>query len=501
MSWRNQVFRRVIRGPEDLHDYQIEAEEWLYHRPFSALYVDVGKGKTIIIETLLDRLFDEGFEGKVLVVAPIRVATRVWMMEHRLWNHVAYLRPRLLRISDDDIRLKISYDKAYKRAREKYVPAMATRIAVRMRTKKKNQLRQDLLVNGVKDGSRIHIIDHGSVDWIVDQCLSRKAWPYKIVIFDEASRLGDHKSQTFLALKKVRNSIDRLHELTATPASQTYMKLFSQIWLLDKGDRFGSFITHFRDRYFDHNHYSREYRLKDGADKEIERKLSDLCFVLKDKRQALIRPRYIQLGNNLMKQYRNFEATAILQGSDPIEATTAANLSSKLLQLASGAVYDESKRYHVFHNEKIEDLNELSEQTLDQPIMVAYWFRSSLDRLRKAFPRAAIMDREGRMEELWNKREFKMMLVHPRSVGHGMNLQFGGHHLVLFDIFWPLELFLQLIGRLDRQGQTETVIVHLLSAVGTMDETVTAKLQYLENAQDAMFQRLRALYRKLHQGR
>ncbi len=132
--------------------------------------------------------------------------------------------------------------------------------------------------------------------------------------------------------------------------------------------------------------------------------------------------------------------------------------------------------------------------------MVAYWYKSSLARLRKVFPKAGIMDREGKLEEPWNKRKLKMMFVHPRGAAHGLNLQFGGHHIALFDIFWPLELFSQLIGRLDRQGQTDTVMVHLLAARGTMDETVAANLQLLQDAEDAMFRRLQALRRKHHVG-
>jgi SNF2 family DNA or RNA helicase len=298
------------------------------------------------------------------------------------------------------------------------------------------------------------------------------------------------------------------------------MKYFSQVWLLDKGERFGNYITAFRERYFTHSRYTMEYALMDGAAEAIEERIADIVFVLmREDRNLIIHDHPIRLPKDVMEQYREFEATAVLEipDSQPIDAITGAALSNKLLQFAGGAVYganvvlDETgepvvdakgkvkidRFYHVVHDEKIEELKEIVEQTLDQPLLVAYWFKSSLDRLKKVFPDAAVMDREGRMEEPWNQRKFKMMLVHPRSVGHGMNLQFGGHHLVVFDIFWPLDLFLQLIGRLDRQGQLETVIVHMLSCKGTMDETVTAKLQYLEDAQTAMFARLRALRDKL----
>jgi hypothetical protein len=200
-----------------------------------------------------------------------------------------------------------------------------------------------------------------------------------------------------------------------------------------------------------------------------------------------------------MKQYRDFERDLVMELSDDviIDAINGGVLSNKLLQYASGAVYDANHKPHFIHDEKIDELRQLMDETLDNPVMVAYWYKPSLARLREAFPEAAVMDREGKIEEPWNKRKFKMMLVHPRSVAHGLNLQFGGHHIALFDIFWPLELFTQLIGRLDRPGQTDTVMVHLLSAVGTMDETVALNLQLLQSAEDAMFRRLQALRRRL----
>lgn len=495
------VFADVVRGPEDLHDYQVEAGDFIYEKPFSALFIDVGMGKTVIIYTLFDRLISEGYEGKILVVAPIRVAARVWMKEHRLWEHTAYLRPYALRITDDDPRLKEAYNKAYKKYRAKYNPDMSVRIAKRIQTKRKEELRQARLDEGLKNGSRIHVIDHGSVDWLVKQCSNRRHWPYKIVVFDEAIGLGDYRNAIFKALKYVRHRIDRFHELTATPASQTYMKLFSLVWMLDEGERFGNFITHFRKRYFDLNPYNRTYELREGSAVAMEKKFADIVFVLmKKERNMLIRTRPIDLGKKAMEQYRQLERTAIIEAPDStlIEAVNAGNLSSKLLQLASGSVYDENRKAHHFHDAKIEDLKELHEQTLDEPILVAYWFKSSLARLKQAFPKAAVMDREGKMEEPWNKRKFKMMLIHPRSAGHGLNLQAGGHHLVIYDVFWPLDLFLQTIGRLDRQGQTHTVLVHMLSATGTMDETVVEKLEHLQDAQDAMFRRLRELYRRYH---
>lgn len=481
-----QIFALCIRGESDLHDYQKEAVDWLYERPFSALFIDTGMGKTVISSTLLDRLFLEGFDGKILIVAPIRVANRVWMQEYKLWRHLAYFRPSLLRIDDAD-------------------PGL-TGLKGADKTTKKSRLR----LLALNSPSPVHVINQEAIPWLVSQYVEVKAkgklreiarWPYSVVIYDESSRLRDHNSEGFKALKRVLHRIERFHELTATPASQTYMHLFAQIWLLDKGERLGKNITTFRENYFIANPYARTYRLRDGGAEQIEKKIADICLVMRRVKNHIIRIRSIDLPKEAIKRYRNFERDSILELSedDLIEASTAAVLSNKLLQFASGAVYDADKKYHVVHDEKIEELKQLVQEIVDQPIMVAYWYKSSLDRLRKAFPEARVMDKEGTLEAEWNKGRVKMMLVHPRGVAHGMNLQFGGHHIVLFDIFWPLELFSQLIDRLDRPGQVHTVMVHLLSARRTHDEVVATNLEQLRSAEEAMFKRLQRIRKRLRE--
>lgn len=469
-----ETFAKCTRSESDLYPQQREAIEFAWRTPFSALYLDVGAGKTCISLSIIDRLWCQGYAGKILIIAPIRVATRVWPYEPALWSHLAYMTMTVIRVADDDPRLKA-------------VPA-------KQRTAEKERLRREL----VSSPNQIHIINQEAVDWLVRVCAERKRWPYKVVFFDEASRLRNHKSVVFKALKRVRPYIKRFHQLTATPASQTYMHLFSQIYLLDKGERFGRYITPFRERYFTFNRYGVKWTIKPGAAEEIERLISDICLVMRREKDFQINIRSVRLTDQLMSDYEDFERDLVLELKDKIiDAVNGAVLTAKLLQFASGAVYDKQQVAHEIHDEKIEELKSLIDETLDQPVMVAYWFRSSLNRLRKAFPEAVVMDREGKREASWNRREHKIMLVHPQSVGHGMNLQHGGHHLVVFDLFYSLELFTQLIGRLDRPGQTHTVMVHILSAMGTMDETVALKLRYLQNAEDAMFQRLQAIRRSL----
>lgn len=473
------TFADCVRSEADLFDDQREAIEFLWEHPFSALYLDVGLGKTAISLSIVDRLWMRGYTGKVLIIAPIRVATRVWPQEPKYWSQLAYMRSVVIRVADDDPRLK--------------------GFSGKRKTEEKARLRRVLL----DSPEQIHVVNQEAVDWLVDECAKRKCWPYRVVFFDEASRLRDHNSVVFKALKRVRPHVERLHQLTATPASQTYMHLFSQIYLLDGGERFGKNITPFRERFFTYNPYQRTWTIRPGAAEEIERLISDICLVMRRQRDFQVVTRSIRLPASLMAEYRQFERDLVLELPDdkPIDAINGAVLCGKLLQYSSGAVYDNQRKPHVIHDEKIDELKSLLDETLDQPVMVSYWFRSSLDRLMKAFPYAVAMDREGKLEESWNRRQHKLMLVHPQSVGHGLNLQQGGHHLVLFDLFYSLELFTQLVGRLDRQGQTHTVVVHLLSVADSMDEIVAANLQLLQNAEESMFRRLQALRRRLKDAR
>ena len=415
------LFSGAVRTVADLTVDQVEAVDFMHANPFSALFLDVGFGKTVITLTMLRRLIvDEHYHGKILIIAPIRVATRVWPQEPRLWTHLCWMRPVVLRVEDDDPRLLA-------------LPRSA-------RTAEKARLRAEL----VRSPEQIHIIDYHAVDWLVAECARTKQWPYRVVVFDESSRLRDHNSVVFKALKKVRPYVARLHELTATPASQTYMHLFSQVWLLDRGERFGNGITAFRERYFTFNPYVRTWKIRDGAKQEIERLIADICMVRRRERDFRILTRTIRLPASVMDAYQEFEDECVLSlGDRQIDGVNAAVLCSKLLQYASGFVYDQDSAAVRIHDEKLLELRSLYDETLDQPILVAYWFRESLERIREAFPDAVSMDKEGKVVEAWNRRAHKMLLVHPQSAGHGLNLQQGGHHIVCFDLFYSLELFYQ----------------------------------------------------------
>jgi hypothetical protein len=464
----------------------------------------------------------------VLVIGPMRVANETWPTEIGLWEHTAQLNHQVIYAFDDDPRLEDARRAAEAAARaiaraQNLSPDDVRKAAQRAGQKAETAMRETIREQAARSTASVHIISRDWIEWLVNFWGTK--WPYRMVIVDESSGFKDHKSGRFQALAKVRNSffdaaktkpfIERLHILTATPAAETYEHLFAQLYLLDRGERLGINITQYRNRYFTHNQWSRKYTLRPDAEHEILAKIADICLVMKAEdylnlEKPVIVPRPVHLGAHEMSIYKRMQDDFIvtLDDGSEIEAETAAALSQKLLQIASGVLYETQnflddatgdtlkvKKVHAIHDKKIEALQEIVEEAQGQPLMIAYHFKSSLDRLRKTFPEAVVMDREGKCVKKWNAGKIPILLIHPQSGGHGLNMQKGGHHLVFFDIPWSLELFLQLIGRLARQGQRHPVVVQLLLAVGTLDYAVWQALSIKEDAQDRLFTLLKKLVR------
>lgn len=501
----DSVFRQCIRGSSnDLSAEQAYAVEWLYENPYSALFASPGFGKTVVILTLLNKLFDEGLRGKILIDAPIKVCNTVWPLEIKRWTHTAWMSSTILRVEDDDPKL---IDERQKMTAQLHPNLLhmgdrkeAAKIKVSLVKQHITALKEKLRIKLLKSKSLIHVCNHEMTDWLVDYYLTRKKpWPYRTLIWDESSRLRDHQSNVFTAIQAVRPYMDRVHELTATPAKQSYVYFFSQIYVLDQGERFGRGITNFRDRYFTENRWSRKLTLRPGAAQEIEKKIADIVLPLKLKQEYTIRIRSIYLPSKVVEKYTNFEANSVLDAGDTIiNAVNAGVLNGKLLQLATGAVYDNDRDVHFFHESKFDELEELLEETQDEPVMCAYWFKPTLARLKKRFPKAQVMDTAGKNVAKWQKKPPKLMLVHPQSTAHGVDgLQNFCHTLAVIDLFHSAELFEQLIGRIARRGQTEPVTVHLFSARRTVDNIVGDSLQRLEDAQDAMYRRLMKIHKRL----
>lgn len=509
----------VERDRDAMHLYQEECVEFALKNVFSALFIDMGLGKTISSLTVIATLLENFETEKVLIVAPLKVATDTWPTEIRKWAHTAWMNHVVIRADDDDPRIAAARERARQFALSEGVSKADTvKMMQRAETVERRLIMEDL----ASSPASIHIINREQLEWLV--YFHKEKWPYRTVFLDESSSFKDHKTNRFKALAKVRQTpglIERMHLLTATPAAETYEHLFAQIYLLDLGKRLGKNITAYRDRYFTYNKYSRKYKLRPGnSEEEILSKIADICLVMKandylPRKEPTVIHHKVKLAPHQLELIKKLERDFLitLPNGTEIEAKTAAILSSMLLQMASGSVYEtlmledwdtddlkKVKRVHHLHDHKIDTLKEMYEeaQTQGEPLLVAYYFQSSLARLKKAFPDAVVMDKVGKCIKPWNAGKIPMLLVHPQSAGHGLNLQLGpGRTLIFFDLIYSLEFYLQTIGRIDRQGQKNSVIVKLLIAEGTRDELVAACLAEKEDAQEKLFRILKRLIREL----
>jgi hypothetical protein len=513
-------FSNVIRQRSDMHDYQNQAVQFLLDNPYSALFIDLGLGKSIISLTVIIELITRmDLKGYVLVIAPVRVANETWPTEIGLWSHTAPLNYVSIR---DEI-LVNAINQAGAAEREAATFELKKKVERSEYTKKRKQITEERVEKArlmagrkaVRDQMKrckgtVHLINREQVEFLV--AAWGREWPYKTVFIDESSSLKDHTTKRFKALARVRPLIDRMHQLTATPAAETYMHLFAQIYLLDLGKRFGKHITKFQQRYFDHNHYTRKFTLREGADKEIAKLISDITLTMKaedyldlEKPISLIDKVKLAPAEKALYDTMAEEFCVELDNGVEIEAETAAALSQKLLQMASGVLYDTKlvpdewmdfknvRTVYPIHDHKIDKLKLIVEEAEGEPILVSYHFDSSRDRIMKAFPKAITLDKKGECIKAWNKKQIPMLLIHPQSGGHGLNLQHGGRRIVFFDIPWSLELYLQLIGRLARQGQKLIVFIHHLVAEGTLDEDVVECLSDKNDAQELLFRLLKKI--------
>ena len=489
----------VIRQKEDMHDYQDMGVDFLWNNPFSALFADVGLGKAVMAGSILARLAEDLDNPPMLVIAPVRVAKQTWPDEIEEWAHLACLTYTILRAEDDDPEIKAIYQAHYRHAYDlaktlDLRPQTCSKIAGRYARPHRERAKRVLWERLCNAPTNVHIINVEQVGKLASYW--RKKWPYKTVIVDESSKFKNYSSDRFKDLNSVRPYMTRLHLLTASPMPETQMDLFSQIYLLDRGERLGRKITWFREEYFYQPPRSFEYKIRRGAAKQIGDKIADICLVMKaddylSREKPHVFDRKMTFEPSVMAAYDDFVETFFLKlGEDiRIEAINAAALTNKLLQFTAGAVYDEARNVHAIHDEKLLDLEELRDELQGEPLMVAYWYKSSLARLRKQFPKAVVMDKDGKCVKPWNRGEIDMLLIHPGSAGHGLNMQKGpGHDLVFFDPCWSRELYEQIIGRVDRQGQAKLVRVWRQIVTGTVDGLVYEALDDKGAGQEAMKQ-------------
>lgn len=426
------------------------------------LFLDMGLGKTVTTLTAVKELKYNRFQvRKVLVIAPKKVAEGTWTREKEKWDHTKMLR----------------------------VSAVLGSQAKRIRA-----------LNTPAD---IYIVNRENVVWLVDYY--RNSWPFDMVVVDESSSFKSHKAKRFKALASMGGHIDRMVELTGTPSPNGLDDLWSQIYLLDGGERLGRKYTQFRERYFDPGDRGQNviynYKAKQGSEESILGKISDICISMKaEDYLQLPEVTYHQvpviLDARAEKSYKELERKMVLElPEDEISVTSAAALSNKLLQLANGAIYDENHSVHEVHGCKIEAFLELVESLQGKPALVFYNFQHDRERILKALGKSGLRIRElktSRDEDDWNNREVDLLLTHPASSAYGLNLQQGGNHVIWFGLTWNYELYTQANKRLHRQGQSEKVIIHHLVCAGTRDEDVMKALERKDDIQEWVMESLKA---------
>ncbi len=445
------------------HDYQKYAIQYIETHPIAAVLLDMGLGKTSITLTALnDLLFDRFLIRKALVIAPLRVARDTWPDEIQKWEHLRSL----------------NYSVA--------VGTEAERLAA------------------LKRQADIYIINRENVQWLVEE--SGIPFDFDMVVVDELSSFKNHQSKRFKALMKKRPGVGRIVGLTGTPTGNGLMDLWAEFKLLDMGQRLGRFIGQYRTRFFLPDKRNGQvvfsYKPLPGAEQEIYRLISDITISMKStdhlQMPKLVSSAYtVCLSEAEMQRYVSLKQELILQlPGGEITAANAAALSGKLSQMANGAVYADDRAVIPVHDRKLDALEDIIESMGGKPLLVAYWFRHDLERIRERLHKLKIpfscLDATGSIHR-WNAGEIPVALIHPASAGHGLNLQSGGSAIVWFGLTWSLELYQQTNARLWRQGQrAETVVVQHIITKGTIDERMMKVLSEKDTTQAALIDAVKA---------
>ncbi len=439
------------------YPYQEAAIRWVLDRPASGLFLGMGMGKTVVTLTAINELlFDRLEAARVLVIAPLRVARDTWAREAAKWDHLRHLRVSVV-LGDAQERLA-----------------------------------------ALERPADVYVINRENVPWL---CETLFDWPFDMVVIDELSSFKSVQAKRFKALRKVRGRIRRIVGLTGTPAPNGLIDLWPQIYLLDRGERLGKTVGAYRARYFTpdraNGHIVYSYRLLPGADEAIQARIADVCMSLR-KEDYLSLPGQlyetveITPPPALLKQYRQFERDRIMEAMDgdgEIVALNAAALTGKLLQFANGAIYDDNGNSHLIHNLKLDALEDLIEAANGEPVLVFYAFKHDRDRIMRRVSCRELVTSED--IDAWNRKEIPVAIAHPASVGHGLNLQEGGHIIIWFGLTWSLELYQQANERLNRPGQTHVCRIYHLVLKGTHDERVLAALERKDTSQRALIDALR----------
>ena len=456
----------------NLHKYQKVCVEHIISHPFCGVFLDMGLGKTISTLTAIEELkYDYCEIDTVLVIAPKRVVETVWEEEAKKWDHTKHL------------------------TFSKIIGTERQRLAA------------------LKVKADVHIISRDNIAWLCS--LYAAKLPYDMLVIDELSSFKAHQTQRFKSLRLARPWFKRVVGLTGTPAPNGLINLWSQMYLIDRGERLEKTITAYRSRYFrpgaSNGYVVYSYNLLSDSERLIQERIKDICISMRAEDYLEMPERIdnfvrVTMPDKLMDAYKKFEqenvitlANEIEEGATTVNAVNAAALSNKLLQFANGAMYDENKNVVPIHDLKLEALKEIIEAADGKPVLVAWTYQFDRDRIKNYF--RSMAPRELKTAEDindWNAGKVQLMLAHPASAGHGINLQAGGNIIVWYGLTWSLELYQQFNARLYRQGQKQRTIIHHIINSGTHDEDVVKALKSKDKAQNNLMNSIKAkleLYR------
>ena len=439
------------------HNYQTYATNFILEHPEAAVFLDMGLGKSVITLTAIRELCLNRFEvGKVLVIAPLRVARDTWSTEIHKWDHLKGL-PYSIVIGTVDERK-----------------------------------------TALKKKAHIYLINRENVSWLIEE--SGFPFDFDMVVIDELSSFKSYQAKRFRSLLKVRPKLKRIVGLTGTPSSNGLMDLWAEFRVLDLGKRLGRFITHYRNTYFQPDKrngmviYS--YKPLPGAEDAIYEQISDMTISMKavdhlNMPECVFNEVSVSLTKEERSKYDTLRDDLILSiGESEIDAANAASLSNKLSQMANGAVYGSDQSVIKIHDHKLDALEDLIESANGKPVLVAYWFKHDLERIKARFKVREIKTSKDITD--WNDGKIPVAVIHPASAGHGLNLQAGGSTLIWFGLTWSLELYQQTNARLWRQGQkSATVVIHHIVTEDTIDELILKALHKKEKSQNALIDAVR----------
>ena len=439
------------------HDYQRYSTAFIIYHPVSAVLLEMRLGKSVISLSAINELMLDYFDvSRTLVIAPLRVANSTWPDEIKKWDHLKHL----------------SYSVVIGSEKER--------------------------LDALKKPAHIYLINRENVDWLITK--SGIPWKFDMVVIDELSSFKSYQAKRFRSLLKVRPKLKRIVGLTGTPSSNGLMDLWAEFRLLDMGERLGRYITYYRQNFFIPDKRNQQmifsYKPKDGAEKKIYSLISDITISMKSKDflkmpECVMNEVIVTLSDKEQKLYDSLKQDMVLSlEENEIDAINAAALSNKLLQMSNGAVYNDDKESLHIHDRKLDALEDLIEGANGKPVLVAYWFKHDLEKIKDRFDVREIKSAKDISD--WNEGKIPVALIHPASAGHGLNLQAGGSTLIWFGLTWSLELYQQTNARLYRQGQDSTVVIHHILTKGTIDEDVMKALKAKEKIQDALIDSVKA---------